>query len=145
MFASSCIGLAGLVLLLEFFRRMTREYDRYLVRWNTTQGHSQSPSSAFDSESSLQLDGASKGNLAGNRLAEKPANLEPFRPSILQQSIRAGLHMLQSGIAYIIMLLAMYYKSSFYNRHFLKCFYPLLHLQLENARHEVVSMQAPLD
>ena len=111
MFASSCIGLAGLVLLLGFFRRMTREYNRYLVQWNTTQGHSQSPSSAFNSESLLQLDSASKGNPAGNRLAEKPASLEPFRPSILQQSVRAGLHMLQSGIAYIIMLLAMYYNS----------------------------------
>jgi copper transporter 1 len=122
MFASCCIGLAGLVLLLDFFRRMTREYDRYLMRWNTTQGHSQSPSSAFDSKSLLQLDSASKGNPAGNRLAEKPANLEPFRPSILQQSVRAGLHMLQSGIAYIIMLLAMYYNGFFITSIFLSAF-----------------------
>ena len=111
MFASSCIGLAGVVLLLEFFCRIAREYNRYLVRWNTTQGHSQCPSSAFDSESLLQLDIASKGNRAGNRLAEKPANLVPFRPSIMQQSVRASLHMLQSSIAHIIMLLAMYYNG----------------------------------
>lgn len=34
-----------------------------------------------------------------------------FRPNFFQQMIRAGLHMVQFGVAYFIMLLAMYYNG----------------------------------
>jgi copper transporter 1 len=34
-----------------------------------------------------------------------------FRPSILQQAMRALLHMLQFAVAYFVMLLAMYYNG----------------------------------
>ena len=34
-----------------------------------------------------------------------------FRPSIFQQIIRASLHMVQFGVAYFVMLLAMYYNG----------------------------------
>jgi copper transporter 1 len=34
-----------------------------------------------------------------------------FRPSLLQQSIRALFHMCQFALAYLIMLLAMYYNG----------------------------------
>lgn len=36
-----------------------------------------------------------------------------FRPSLLQQLIRATIHMVTFGVAYIIMLLAMYYNGYF--------------------------------
>jgi copper transporter 1 len=38
---------------------------------------------------------------------------QALRPSILQQIFRAILHAIQFGIAYIVMLLAMYYNGYF--------------------------------
>ena len=35
------------------------------------------------------------------------------RPTLLQQMVRAVLHMLQFGVAYFVMLLAMYYNGYF--------------------------------
>ena len=34
-----------------------------------------------------------------------------FRPTVLQQAVRATLHMTQFAVAYFIMLLAMYYNG----------------------------------
>jgi hypothetical protein len=42
--------------------------------------------------------------------------------AFLQQGIRAGLHMIQFGIAYIVMLLAMYYNGYFIISIFLGAF-----------------------
>lgn len=36
-----------------------------------------------------------------------------FQPNISQQALRATLHMVQFGVAYFIMLLAMYYNGYF--------------------------------
>jgi len=43
--------------------------------------------------------------LGGSQVAEL------FRPSVLQQAVRALLHMSAFAVAYIIMLLAMYYNG----------------------------------
>ncbi|RPB10439.1 Ctr copper transporter, partial [Morchella conica CCBAS932] len=90
MFAGSCIGVFLLVLLLEFLRRAQREYDRYIVRSGT------SKISSIPSEGGLGC-------------------ITPlsYRPTIFQQAIRAGIYMLQFGLAYFIMLLAMYYNGYF--------------------------------
>jgi copper transporter 1 len=34
-----------------------------------------------------------------------------FRPNVIQQAVRATLHMAQFAVAYIVMLLAMYYNG----------------------------------
>lgn len=44
-------------------------------------------------------------------VAARLAMLEPYRPSPLEQMVRALLHMCQFAVAYIIMLLAMYYNG----------------------------------
>lgn len=122
MFAGSCIGVACLVLLLEFLRRLAKEYDRYLGRQNARQGRAQHLSFSSDSDGLLQTSSASKGTPASNNSVEGSATSKAFRPSILQQSVRAGLHMMQFGIAYIVMLLAMYYNGYFIISIFLAAF-----------------------
>jgi solute carrier family 31 (copper transporter), member 1 len=109
-------------LLLEFFRRLAKEYDRYLVRQNTIQGRSPRSLSS-DLDGLLEQSSRSKGATAAEvRLASEQKDSGSFRASILQQGIRAGLHMMQFGIAYIVMLLAMYYNGYFIISIFLGAF-----------------------
>jgi copper transporter 1 len=111
MFAGSCIAVILLVILLEFLRRTAKEYDRYIIRQfqrAQSYAYSTSPSSPPNkttaTASSSSLDGTGKRTtLVGAK----------FRPNVMQQAIRAGLHMLQFTVAYFIMLLAMYYNGYF--------------------------------
>ncbi|KAJ5645844.1 hypothetical protein N7490_002216 [Penicillium lividum] len=92
MFAGSCIGVIFLVICLEFLRRLGKEYDRFLSRQHELAvAHT-------GSESSVEA------------FCPKNAPLI-FTPSVLQQSIRALLHMAQFAVAYIVMLLAMYFNG----------------------------------
>jgi copper transporter 1 len=106
MFAGSCIGVILLVIVLEFLRRAGKEYDRYIVK-QFKDAHA--PAGAVASSSS--------SDNGGNKLLTSvagPACLpttQKFRPSLLQQGIRALLHMAQFAVAYFIMLLAMYYNG----------------------------------
>jgi copper transporter 1 len=127
MFAGSCIGVICLVICLEFLRRLGKEYDRYLVREyrsqkasrRRTSDASEEPvngySSAGDSkhiqqcharaETSPDIDANSAGSWNSFLIARS------CKPNIKQQFIQAFLHMLQFGVAYFIMLLAMYYSG----------------------------------
>lgn len=91
MFAATCIGvilLVVLVVLVEFFRRLGKEYDAFILR-------------QFQRESSKRyIDGNSFGS-----------QLVTFRATLLQQSTRAALHAVTFGGAYILMLLAMYFNG----------------------------------
>lgn len=80
MFAGSCIGVVLLVMSLEFMRRAVKEYDRYLVN-NHVAAHSDAGSASSTS-------------------------IPTFKPNVLQQVIRAFLHMVQFTVAYFIMLYA---------------------------------------
>ncbi|KAJ9642587.1 hypothetical protein H2199_004968 [Coniosporium tulheliwenetii] len=84
MFAVSCIGVAFLVVALEFLRRLGKEYDAAMLQ-------SKTPGSP-------------------DNCAREPTYVV-FRPTPLQQLIRSLIHMVQFGVAYIIMLLAMYYNG----------------------------------
>ncbi|OCL03623.1 Ctr copper transporter [Glonium stellatum] len=97
MFAGSCIGVILLVMLLEFFRRLAKEYDRFL-----SQGY--------------KREQATRTPLVTARGSENdncPKNVTDihFRPTALQQMTRALLHTIQFTIAYFVMLLAMYYNG----------------------------------
>ncbi|KAF2713432.1 Ctr copper transporter, partial [Pleomassaria siparia CBS 279.74] len=98
MFAASCIGVALLVVCLEFMRRLGKEHDAYLLRQFQRNLHSRNvaPDASDDCCSS-------------------PVILEPqyaiFRATPLQQLIRAMIHGVTLGLAYIVMLLAMYYNG----------------------------------
>ncbi|KAI0097908.1 Ctr copper transporter [Nemania sp. FL0031] len=81
-FAGFCIGVILQVIFLEFLRYASRQYDRYLINQHR--------------------------DLEGTQTS---ASVMPFRPSVLQQAIRALLHTAQFGIAYWLMLLAMYFNG----------------------------------
>ncbi|KAH7390674.1 high affinity copper transporter [Pyrenochaeta sp. MPI-SDFR-AT-0127] len=108
MFAGSCIGVILLVILLEFLRRAGKEYDRYIVAQHTK---SLAPAGITAASSASSDNGTSKLPASSSAAACVPVAPSKFRPSILQQAIRALLHMCQFAIAYFVMLLAMYYNG----------------------------------
>lgn len=96
MFAASCIGVAALVIALELIRRCGKEYDALIVRQfkrNLNARNVYAPA-----RNSSTTDGP------GNAFAT-------FRASPLQQLVRAVIHAVVFGLAYIVMLLAMYYNG----------------------------------
>ncbi|KAL4774305.1 Ctr copper transporter [Aspergillus nidulans var. acristatus] len=131
MFAGSCIGVICLVIVLEFLRRIAREYDafiihraqmraQYLVPSAQTQPGAAIPSPASESDSAVGIGdngtGAQKtpaNTSTAPAAASGPGSGAPFRvrPSLIEQVIRALLHMLQFAVAYFVMLLAMYFNG----------------------------------
>ena len=110
MFTGSCLGVVGLVLLLELLRRLQREYDRFISQ--QAQQHKLQHESGDDgyvdedpphSAIPLLFDWAKSLRL--------PPNHSGHLPTALQQAIRASLYTLQLAVAYTIMLLAMYYNG----------------------------------
>jgi solute carrier family 31 (copper transporter), member 1 len=119
MFAGSCIGVICLVISLEFLRRLGKEYDQIIVR-NVQKRHpllrpindSSSESRTDTAVEAQGFVGKDASNVTCHRILSGPSRTGlSFRPSILQQTIRAFLHMLQFAVAYFIMLLAMYYNG----------------------------------
>ncbi|KAJ4375178.1 Copper Transporter integral membrane protein that functions in high affinity copper transport [Neocucurbitaria cava] len=109
MFAGSCIGVILLVILLEFLRRAGKEYDRYIVAQ-----HTKSLVSGGVTASTASSDnGAGKVPATSTTAAYHSVAASKFRPTVLQQALRALLHMFQFAIAYFVMLLAMYYNGYF--------------------------------
>jgi copper transporter 1 len=106
MFAGSCIGVILLVMSLELLRHAGREYDRYLLRKATRYYNSQTKSS----ECSIVQAGVSEPRNSLPCLAAELGTHNP-RVTLLDQIVRAGLRMLQFGVAYFIMLLAMSYNG----------------------------------
>lgn len=104
MFAGSCIGIICLVIALEFFRRLQREYDRWIVReWKARK-------TAQSVDDDISKVAAGGGVMA--QFAFKPSVYNStFQPTMLQQLVRALLYAVQLGGAYILMLLVMYYNG----------------------------------
>jgi solute carrier family 31 (copper transporter), member 1 len=128
MFASSCVGVICLVITLEFLRRLQRAYERHIVQQAGYLFVSPSPfennqsartgSSAFvpgSKKEAPDLHARSDSATLTPRASTTAADSTPkrFRLNIMQQIVRATLHMLQFGVAYFIMLLAMYYNGYF--------------------------------
>ncbi|KAK1758174.1 copper transport protein CTR3 [Echria macrotheca] len=87
-FAGICIGVMLLVILLEALRRAGKEYDNFVLR---------------DFQSRLSV-------ISTDSTADAPQSVT-FRVSPLQQLVRAVIHAATFGVAYFIMLLAMYYNG----------------------------------
>jgi len=106
MFAGSCIGVILLVMSLEFLRRASKEYDRYIAKQAQLkqQGHGQetinTPADNGSGKSPVRVTVTANGG-----------STRKFRPNVFQQVIRALFHMVQFAVAYFIMLLAMYYNG----------------------------------
>lgn len=109
MFAGSCIGVIFLVMSLTFLRRFHREFEIQIARSARTRITNATP------RVSTQEDvGSESVTLRKNRISDPtspPAMPAAHRPTIIQQSIRALLHMIQFAVAYFIMLLVMYYNG----------------------------------
>ena len=89
-FAATCIGVMLMVVLLEGLRRAGKEYDTLIMH-------------RFNAQLAvLQADAEAHGG-DGRKVV--------FRASPLQQVIRSLIHAATFGLAYIIMLLAMYYNG----------------------------------
>lgn len=103
MMAGSCIGVILLVMSLELLRRGSKEYDAYIVR----QHLAANPPSASRASS----DGNSDSKAPTASAAPVPPSKRSFKPNLVQQLVRATLHMLQFAVAYFVMLLAMYFNG----------------------------------
>jgi copper transporter 1 len=90
-FAASCIGVALLVVVLEALRRAAREYDVFLAAQFQRHVAAQAKARAVASPST--------------------STSVTFRASAPQQLVRAVLHAAQFGLAYLLMLLAMYFNG----------------------------------
>jgi copper transporter 1 len=102
VFAGSCIGVVLLVISLEMLRRAVKEYDRFLINKHVkSQVTSVTPSAR--SPKTTSEDGSPPPTCV--------TVASGYRPTILEQAIRALLHMLQFAVAYFVMLLAMYYNG----------------------------------
>lgn len=119
MFATCCIGILCLAVFFEALGRIGQKYDSHILHQFQ---YAPIPSSD-DEENCSTIDEPSKvaGDYATDvdaLLDEKPLPRFPsaglylntgghFRPSMVQQAIRAGIYMVRFGVAYFIMLLAM--------------------------------------
>ncbi|GLB05445.1 hypothetical protein AtubIFM57258_000731 [Aspergillus tubingensis] len=96
-FAVSCIAVAFLVVLLDFLRLLSKQYEDHLQR-------------QFQRYVAAQTTSDRMQFFCGDSLEHGPTVLT-FRASPWQQLARALLHTLQFGLAYIIMLIAMFYNG----------------------------------
>ena len=131
-FLGACIAVIALVVLLEFLRRLQRKYDRYIFhcaqqqhgrgiasitaadnnhnssRWDfqTIRGFAVNVESAPNSAVPLLV-----GLWSKNLSFSTPPTMRVFRPSWPQQAVRGAIYTMQFMVAYMIMLLAMYYNG----------------------------------
>ncbi|KAI0105982.1 Ctr-domain-containing protein [Daldinia grandis] len=104
-FAGLCIGVALLVILLEFLRRASKIYDQHLIRQHIK------ATSALAATTVNNSSDTANGALMAKEGTAALVRVIPFRPKLWQQAIRASLHTLHFALAYWIMLLAMYYNG----------------------------------
>ncbi|KAL2138635.1 hypothetical protein VTI28DRAFT_6479 [Corynascus sepedonium] len=128
-FAATCLGVVFMVVVLEALRRLAREYDEHIQRdfaarvalitsSLSTPPRPSSPSSGGNDESTGASAPSADAIAACRRIAGSQVVVEAqqptvvtFRASPLQQLVRALLHTATFGLAYIVMLLAMYYNG----------------------------------
>ena len=101
MFAASCVGAALLVVALEFLRRCSSEWDQYLLRQFQRQ---------------LRIQQAALTNAMPSNCCDGPAktlgtHFATFRATSLQQLVRAVIHGVTLGVAYLLMLLVMSFNG----------------------------------
>jgi copper transporter 1 len=111
MFAGSCIGVVFLVVLLEFLRRATKEYDRYLVRKRQHEYAALAAAGGNNASQSSDGHGFLRASVVRNApkaaavaSPEAMARAPPFHPTILEQAARALLHTSGFIVAYFVML-----------------------------------------
>lgn len=109
-FAASCIGVALLAVCLELIRRLAREYDAFLLRQFHARAVELASARVKDDNGPVCCHNSIRSRDTSVAAAAIPHSLA-FRASPLEQLIRAVLHLVFFGLAYILMLLAMYYNG----------------------------------
>ncbi|KAH6854681.1 putative high affinity copper protein [Chaetomium sp. MPI-CAGE-AT-0009] len=110
-FAATCLGVILMVVVLEGLRRLGKEYDEHIQRdfaarvaLITNVPAAAAPADAAGSSCPAAVPGRTAEE------AQAPRTVT-FRVSPLQQFVRALIHAATFGLAYIVMLLAMYYNG----------------------------------
>ena len=110
-----------MVVLLEFLRRLGKEYDEWIVRDFRRRSaliREQQRRLRQQQQTKSSCDGGGKGATSTTSVTErrrgymgsKTTTLK-FRASPLQQLVRAVIHAVMFGLGYLVMLLAMYYNG----------------------------------
>jgi copper transporter 1 len=111
-FAATCLGVILMVIVLEGLRRLGKEYDEHIQRDFAARvaliANLPAAAPPTDTAGSAGVCPAAGGS--GDGEAQAPRTVT-FRVSPLQQFIRALIHAATFGLAYIVMLLAMYYNG----------------------------------
>ncbi|KAK4649140.1 uncharacterized protein QC761_116400 [Podospora bellae-mahoneyi] len=107
-FAATCIGVILMVILLEALRRIGKEYDEHIQRDFAARVALISNGGLAPSSAAPSCPGAASSSSSNEAVAPQTVT---FRASPLQQLIRSLIHTATFGLAYIIMLLAMYYNG----------------------------------
>ena len=123
-FAGSCLGAIGMVLALEFLRRVQRETDRAFHRADARRAAAASASTrrlAGDASSGSDVGkggaaecqaGPGQCGPAAGGVAAGVMGWQGGNPRVWQQVVRSLLYMLQFAVGYFVMLLAMYYNGA---------------------------------
>ncbi|RWA14897.1 hypothetical protein EKO27_g147 [Xylaria grammica] len=98
MMAATCIGVFLLAIVLEFVRRVGKEYDQLVLR------QFQQHVDAQAAMAKMEGDCCSEGTRPVNQTVI-------FRATAIQQLIRSFIHAVAFGIAYILMLIAMAFNG----------------------------------
>lgn len=103
-FITACIVVISLVIFLEFLRRSQRELDRYISHRSRSRTESISKADDEPPHSALPLlDAWVKLPVYERRSSLHLTNW--------QQTARAAVYTMQFGVAYAVMLMAMYYNG----------------------------------
>ncbi|KAK0703078.1 Ctr copper transporter, partial [Lasiosphaeria miniovina] len=104
-FAASCLGAMALAMTLEALRRGVREYDAYIARDLTRRG------AVLEAASAKGEAPGGGGNHQQARQGQQQQQRVTLRVTAVQQLIRAALHVVTFAVAYMVMLLAMYFNG----------------------------------
>ncbi|KAM0277345.1 hypothetical protein ACHAQH_005861 [Verticillium albo-atrum] len=104
MMAASCIGVALLVVVLECLRRIGKEYDGMII-------HQVQRRAAYLSTDIKTYSKDASCCAPQTEITILPPHVLTFRASPLQQVVRAFIHAVTFGVAYVVMLLAMYFNG----------------------------------
>ncbi|KAK7906403.1 Ctr copper transporter family-domain-containing protein [Apiospora marii] len=107
-FAATCIGVMLMVVILEFLRRAGKEYDALILRQFKRHVEAQRLGAAGKKDSPRCS--ASREPEPEEATPARPQVIT-FRASPLQQLVRSVIHAVTFGLAYIVMLLAMYFNG----------------------------------
>ncbi|KAI8220960.1 hypothetical protein K4K54_008190 [Colletotrichum sp. SAR 10_86] len=107
MMAASCIGVVLLVVMLEFLRIISKKYDNLILAQMRRRGQVVLAASASAVGHDDVKDGCARSTAVSSRASRKIV----MRASPVQQILRTILHAVTFGVAYVVMLLAMYFNG----------------------------------